>query len=303
MRGIAIIGVVLYHFMFDLRLLEFVEIDVTTHPAWVFFARTLAGSFLFLVGFGLVFSHYNAMRWKSFWRRFAIIFIAAIGISIATYIFFAYMFVYFGILHAIAIFSILTLPFLRAPLWLLAVVALFIFTLPFFVNSEIFNEKIFSWIGLWQIPPITADLVPIFPSFAYTLLGVLVARLVIKKNFVTNLASVQIKGWFFKFLKKAGKLSLIIYLVHQPIMLAILYPIAYFVKPAEISQSEAFYGSCFGNCIETGGNAAYCVSYCNCALEQVEERDLWETINAPVLSEEQNLTLSSISNLCVAISE
>ena len=302
-RGVAIIGVVIYHFMFDLRLLEFINLDVTVHPAWVFFARILAGTFLALVGFGLVFSHHNGMRWKSFWKRFVIIFVAAIAISVATFFIFPNMFVYFGILHAIAIFSVLALPFLRAPIWVIVIAMIFILSLPFFFSSAIFNEKLFSIIGLWQVPPYTADLVPFFPTFGFTLLGVLIARLVIKFDIVTRLAAIAPNGGFFNMLKKAGRWSLVIYLVHQPIMLAILYPIASFVKPAELSQSQAFYGACFSSCLETSGSTVNCVSYCQCSLEKVESDNLWETINSPILTNEQNEIIMSVSNLCSAMNK
>lgn len=302
-RGLAIIGVVIYHFMFDLRLLEFINLDVTVDPAWVFFARTLSSTFLALVGFGLVFSHHSGMHWKSFWKRFAIIFVAAIGISVATFFAFPNMFVYFGILHAIAIFSVLALPFLRAPIWLIAATMIFILSLPFFFSAAIFNEKLFSIMGLWQTPPVTVDLVPVFPSFGLTLLGVLVARLVIKFNVVTYLAAIATNAGFFNVLKKAGRWSLVIYLVHQPIMLAILYPIASFVKPGELSQSQAFYGACFSNCLQTSGSTVNCVSYCQCSLEKVAEGDLWGTINSPILTNEQNETIMSISNFCSAMNK
>ena len=56
-RGVAIIGVVFYHAIFDLRLVEFIQLDVTVHPGWVVFARILSGSFLVLTGISLVLSH------------------------------------------------------------------------------------------------------------------------------------------------------------------------------------------------------------------------------------------------------
>ncbi len=301
-KAFAIIGVVIYHFMFDLRLLGFVNVDVTVHPAWVFFARTLSGTFLGLVGFGLVFSHYNSIVWNRFWRRFIIIFISAIGITIATFFFFPDMFVYFGILHAIAFFSLMALPFLRAPIWLLLLAIFFVLGLPFWFSSAIFNEKIYSFIGLWQMPPSTADLVPIFPSFGLTLIGILLARLLIKYNLVERLSDIILQGKLVKFLAKIGRLSLIIYLLHQPILLAILYPIAIIIKPGQQTQEEAFYGACFGSCIETDGSANYCVKYCQCSLEQVEQENLWEIVNSPFLTKEQNQVVSEISNICAIMS-
>jgi len=301
-RGAAIIGVIFYHFAFDLRLLEFIETDISNHLGWFIFARILSGSFLVLSGVGLVFAHHRGMRWRAFFKRFLVIGVAALGITLVTFFTYKEIFVYFGILHAIAIFSLMALLFLRAPLWLLSALTLFVLSLPLFYRNPIFDEKIFSWVGLWDTPPMTGDLVPIFPAFGLVLVGVFAARILLKYNLVGWLASFSPAGIWARFLVKAGRWSLIIFLIHQPILLGILTPIAMVVEPAELTKKEAFYGACFGNCIETGGGASYCVSYCQCSLEQVEQGDLWEVINSRLLDKEQTEAVVSISNLCSAMS-
>ncbi len=300
-RGLAIIGVVIYHFAFDLRLLEFIQIDVTQNIYWVAFARILAGSFLALTGISLVLAHVNYMKWDAFFRRFFIIAGAALIISIVTYYSYPDMFVYFGILHAIALFSLLALPFLRLPLLIVFISALLVLILPFIFDNEIFNQKELSWIGFWQVPPFTADLVPIFPAFSATLVGVFLARILIKMNMLERLSNVLPKGVWVNILKQASKWSLVIYLVHQPILLGILYPIAALVKSDELPKDQAFYGACFSSCLEMGEKATTCKSYCLCSLEQVEQGDLWDIINMPILTKEQNQSISSISNLCLAM--
>jgi uncharacterized membrane protein len=302
LRGVAIIGVIFYHFAFDLGLLEFIQTDVTYHPVWVAFARVLSGSFLLLAGISLVLAHGKIIRWRAFFKRFIIVGGAALATSIVTFFAYPDMYIYFGILHALALFSLLALPFLRMPLWFVGIVSLFVFCFPFFFSNPIFNEKIFSWIGLWSTPPITGDLVPIFPSFALTLFGVFFARLAINFNFIKWLSDVSFKGIWARFLAKAGRWSLIIYLVHQPILLAVLYPIAAMVKPEELSKEQEFYGACFGSCIETSGGATHCKSYCQCSLEQVSEGDYWEVVNLKLLTKEQGEIVKSISNLCAAMS-
>ncbi len=302
-RGLAIIGVVIYHFAFDLRLLEFIQTDVTQHLPWVVFARVLAGSFLMLTGISLVLAHGEGVRWRVFFLRVFIISGAALLISIATFFAYPDMFVYFGILHAIALFSILALPFLIVPLWLVSISAVLVLSLPFVYSNPFFNDKIFSWIGFWQTPPFTADLVPIFPAFGATLLGVFFARTILKYNLFKNISNISFKGVWVRFLKFASKWSLLIYLVHQPILLAILYPVAAIVKPAELTKQQAFYEACFGSCINISGSAINCTAYCQCSKEQVEQGDLWEIITQPVLTKWQSQTISSISKLCRAISQ
>lgn len=305
LRGLAIVGVVFYHFAFDLRLLEFVATDVTQHPTWVVFARILSSIFLVLAGINLVQAHGNGMRWRPFWRRVGIIGVAAVGISAITFIAYPDMFVYFGILHAIAAFSVLALPFLRAPVWAIICVALVFLAAPFFFADPLFNTRLFSWVGFWVVPPLTGDLVPVFPSFGLLLAGVAVARLAIDRGFDKRLAAAIAKNQLSKGFAIAGRWSLIIYLVHQPILLAVLYPVASVVQPSiEVqSRAEAFYGACFSNCLEVTADATQCKAYCLCSQEQVELGDLWETINAPQSTAEQLQVVGSITRLCSAMAE
>ena len=310
MRGLAIVGVVFYHFAFDLRLLEFVATDVTQHPTWVVFARILSSIFLVLAGINLVQAHRNGMRWRSFWRRVIVIGVAAIGISAITFAAYPDMFVYFGILHAIAAFSVLSLPFLRAPMWLVFVAALIFLAVPFFYADPLFNAREFSWIGFWVVPPLTGDLVPVFPSFGLLLAGVVVARLVLDRGFDKPLSAIVTSNTISNGLARAGRWSLLIYLVHQPLLLGVLYPIAAVVQPSieqpsieQQSRSEAFYGACFSNCLDVTGDATQCKAYCSCSLEQVETDNLWDIVNAPQSSAEQLQVVGSITRLCSAMAE
>ena len=59
--------------------------------------------------------HRGGLRWSAFLRRLAVIAGAALAITVATLFAFPDQFIYFGILHAIALFSVLALPFLRLP--------------------------------------------------------------------------------------------------------------------------------------------------------------------------------------------
>jgi uncharacterized membrane protein len=52
-RGVAIAAMVVYHFSWDLRFFGYINVDVAADPAWRLFARSIAGSFLALVGSAL----------------------------------------------------------------------------------------------------------------------------------------------------------------------------------------------------------------------------------------------------------
>lgn len=301
LRGVAIIGVIFYHFAFDLRLLEFISTDVTVQMEWRLFARILSGAFLFLAGVNLVLAHGEGVRWRPFWRRFAVLVVASIAITAATYFAYPDMFVYFGILHAIALFSLFAIPFLRLPIWIVLAVAVAIFVAPFFFSHSLFNERLYSVIGFWVVPPLTGDLVPLFPSFALTLFGVFAMRFALAAGMDCWMCLIKAESRVTKALAWAGRWSLIIYLVHQPILLGVLYPIAQVVQPAAMSQEEQFFGACFGSCVDTSGDATHCRAYCQCSLEQVAEGNHWEIINAPMSTPDQRAIVGSISSLCAAM--
>ena len=85
-RGVAILAMAIYHFCWDLWYFGFLNADVGFDPRWVFFARSILASFLFLVGVGLVLGHGEGIRWKSFWRRWLFAFGGALAITLGTLI-------------------------------------------------------------------------------------------------------------------------------------------------------------------------------------------------------------------------
>ena len=114
-RGAALVAMAVYHLGWDLSFLGLVVTDVIAHPVWRALGRATAASFLFLVGVGLVLGHGGGLRARAFLRRLAIVAGAAALVSVATRFAFPNDWVYFGILHCIAVASVIALPFVRAP--------------------------------------------------------------------------------------------------------------------------------------------------------------------------------------------
>lgn len=190
-RGIAILGVVSYHFSWDLNLFGFMATDVTQHPLWVAYARSLAGSFMALVGVSLMLAHGDGIRWAPFWRRFLVVGTAAGAITLATYVVFPQTFIYFGILHAIALSSLLGLVFLRTPIAVSLAAIAAVWLLSQYVQSDTFNPRALAWIGFASRPASSNDYVPIFPWLALTLLGILGARLALGTRPIQRLGALE----------------------------------------------------------------------------------------------------------------
>ncbi|MBN9334251.1 DUF1624 domain-containing protein [Devosia sp.] len=299
-RGVAILAMATYHFCWDLWYFGFLAADVGFDPRWVFFARSILASFLFLVGVGLVLGHGEGIRWKSFWRRWLFAFGGSVAITIGTYIAFPESFVYFGVLHAIALFMLMGLPFLFLPVPVVALVALVFILPPFFFSNVLFDEKIFSWLGFWVVPPVTNDLVPVFPWFGAVLIGILVTRLG-KTALLPKLATIQPTGKVPRAFAFLGRWSLPFYLVHQPILLAVIVPLSMLFGTQNALREDDFLRSCQSTC-ETGGTSAeMCTTYCQCGLEGLNRNELWDAVYSGVLSTEQQAQLDANNRQCSAL--
>ena len=305
-RGLAIIGVVIYHLVWDLRFYQFTSYDPVFDPFWLGLAKVLLASFLLLAGVSLVLAHKEQIYWRAFWRRFLILAGAALAVSVGTYFVFSDGFVYFGILHALALFSLLGVFFVRANIWLALVLAIFFLGASFVFQSAAFNPKYLTWIGFWTVEPYTQDLVPMFPGFGFVLMGIVLMRSVLAWRAGTKVVSWQNDRGWFRFLVKAGRWSLIIYLVHQPVLFGVLTPLANWLEPGKLSiaqQAEIFRGNCEAFYIEQEGKTGEAATYCACATEMMVDNDLLGVASVADLTAQQSVVYEAIPKMCQAMSE
>lgn len=297
-RGVAIIAMVIYHLFWDLSYFRIFPVDVGYDPGWVLFARSILFAFIFLVGVGLVMGHSAGIRWASFGRRWAFLGAGAALITISTLVTFPDTFVYFGVLHAIAAISILALPFLFTPIWLTAIVGLVIALLPLFYSNPFFDQKIVSWIGFWVVPPPSNDLVPLFPWLGVGLLGVAAMRIAQATGFTETLAKLNSPSALARGLAFLGRWSLVIYLLHQPILMGVITPLASVMGTQEAARELDFLNSCQSTCEEGGTTAEQCAIFCQCGLAGINQNDLWGPIYSGVFSEAQQAVLDESNRQC-----
>lgn len=225
-RGLAIVGVVIFHLVWDLDLTGFLPGEIATHPLWLLFGRTLAGTFMMLVGVSLVLAHRNHVRWSPFAKRLAVIAVAALAITLVTRFVFPQSFIYFGILHAIVAASVIGVMFLRLPAALTALAGAGMIALSYAFSHAVFDTRWLAWIGFAQQPPVSNDFVPIFPWVGSTLLGISLTKLAVKQSTDKWLRAHEPTGTGVHRLAWLGRHSLVIYLIHQPVLLAVILPLA-----------------------------------------------------------------------------
>jgi uncharacterized membrane protein len=295
-RGLALVAMAAYHACWDLNYYGLITVGIGEDPVWITAQRSILTAFLLLAGAGLTLGHADGINWRAFLRREALLVGAAIAVSAGTWFLFQDYFAYFGVLHMIALGSLLCLPFVWAPLWAGILVAIAVLALPLLYSSDLFDPRWLNWIGFFKATPETADLVPVFPWLGVMLIGVLGMRVLrAAPAFAWSSLNPIVRGLAF-----AGRWSLIVYLIHQPILFGIVTPLANWVQSAEQVKEANFTQSCTASCLsgkgkaEGAGGAQFCTAYCRCALDMTVQHDLWNATTTE---------LKDMSALCTAMSE
>lgn len=298
LRGVAVVGMVVYHFSWDLWSNGLIAADVIGDPAWKAFARTVAGTFIALVGFNLVLAHRDGFRRAMFLRRLAIIAGAAVLVSIGTWFFMGDNFVYFGILHCIAVSSVLALPFLRVPPLATAIVAAACIAAPFFLMNPLFDAAPLLWIGLSPNPRPTVDYVPLLPWFGVALAGVAMGRLFVDRGVTATLARWQpAAGW--RPLIFAGRWSLPIYLIHQPLLIGILYLAMPLIGNSDAILARKFMDQCTRSCEQSAAKPEVCPATCGCVVTGAEGARLLAPAMNGTMTPEQSTSWDAIVQTCL----
>ncbi len=219
LRGTAILLMVVYHFCFDLAYFGFADFDFYESPVWISFRTLILGLFLSLVGFSLWLARSKPVNWHKVIRRTALIAANAALISMVTWWQFGDRFIYFGVLHFIVVASLLGLLFLRF-YRLNLVLGISLLALTYYQHPW-FNPPAWNWIGFMTVKPLTEDYVPLVPWFGVVLLGLFVAQWMGRTG---KLSAPNEPAWVGRSrpLLLAGRHSLLIYMLHQPILMGIV---------------------------------------------------------------------------------
>lgn len=296
-RGLALCAMFVFHFTWDLSFLRLIELDIASHPGWLWFARLIAGSFLFLSGIGLCLAQGRAFRWEPFLRRLGTIAGAAALVSLVTYVAMPGAGVWFGILHAIAATGVLALPFVRMPVLVTVLAAALCLAAPHFLAAEAFDAPQWYWLGLRTMPPNTVDYVPVLPWLGVVLAGVAAGRLGLPQRLAAIIAR-RSPGRPARLLAFGGRHSLAVYLVHQPVFLAVLWTVAVIVGPISREDELSLRAECRAQCAVSGPSAQTCGRYCGCAEEELKKMSLWRDATRGALSAKGQEQLAAIVGLC-----
>ena len=176
-RGLALVGMAIYHLSWDLADFRLAPPMLPFTPQMRLLSHIVASAFLLLVGVSLALAHRNGLNVRAFWRRLAIVAGAAALVTAGSFVFAPSEPITFGILHCIAVASLLAGPFVTAPAWASLAIGVAAIAAPFFIRSTFFDPPWLLWIGLGEALPNTLDWRPLLPWAGVVFLGLGAARL------------------------------------------------------------------------------------------------------------------------------
>ena len=228
-RGVAIVLMVAYHFSFDLAYYGRLHADFNHDLLWLTARAAIVSMFLALVGLSLALSAAQHRGLRHFVSRQFRIGLCAAAVSAGSYVMFPRSFIFFGILHFIFVASLIGAAMLRSsvPAAVFAVLGVLALVLGLQVSTPLFDAAPLQWMGFMTHKPVTEDYVPLFPWIGVVLLGIAAANW-LPAAWTTPRAGQSLKaagglGRIEAGCAWMGRHSLLIYMLHQPLMLGVLY--------------------------------------------------------------------------------
>lgn len=215
-RGVCILGMVIVHLLFDVvylyRLVDWV------FPPWLDFISRWGGV-LFLLLSGICVT----LGSRSF-RRGLIVFgsgMVITAVTVAMYLLHLAnkaIIIYFGVLQCLGVCMMLWSVFRHFPTWFLTFSGILFAAVGLYLGTVVLVD--FPWLmplGFLFPGFSTADYFPLLPHFGFFLLGAAIGRKVYPKK-ETLFPAVNDRNPLLRPLCFAGRHSLLIYLVHQPLL-------------------------------------------------------------------------------------
>lgn len=222
-RTLAIILMIVFHFIFDLKFVGFVDVDIPDGLGWKQFRWLIISIFFLCFGASLAFAYANVFSVKKYVKRTTKIALAALIISAVTYFYMPQNWIFFGVLHFFVLASVVSLPFIRRPKVSLAIGV----TIIGVGMAQIIPHR-WPWdvLFLGQLPRYTNDFIALFPWLGMVFVGIGLGHAKwLNNDPFKSISFIQIHQMWLTY---PGRHSLLIYLIHQPIIISILLAVKMF---------------------------------------------------------------------------
>ena len=237
LRGLAMVWMTVFHFSFDLNQFGFIRQDFYRDPIWTWQRTLILSLFLFCAGMGQAIAVAQGQSWPRFWRRWAQVVGCALLVTAGSWLMYPQSFIYFGVLHGIALMLLIVRLTARwgGSLWVLGAAVIAIKYVASYAMetwataqlTDIFNAPALNWLGLITRKPITEDYVPLLPWLGVMWWGV-AAGFWLSSHGVKRLAGPL--PVVLQPLTILGRWSLSYYMLHQPVMIGAVMAFGWFTK-------------------------------------------------------------------------
>ena len=240
LRGFAMVWMTAFHFCFDLNHFGYLQQNFLTDPFWTTQRTLILSLFLFTAGMAQAIAVHQGQSWSRFWRRWSMVAASALLVSGGSYLMYPQTFIYFGVLHGIAVMLVVARLTAGWGTWLWAL-GLISIAMKYVAESglltgtsaDFFNAPPLNWLGLVTRKPLTEDYVPLVPWLGVMWWGLASGNWVMqhRSHWLTLKRSLADKNRLpFQLLKPLewlGRYSLSYYLLHQPAMIGVLIAFGY----------------------------------------------------------------------------
>ena len=207
LRATALVMMLVLNFVTDLN--HFGIMNTETGDQWWWLARIAASLFVGISGVSYFLAHRLEYDFTKTTGRTKRLIFWAFVITIITYIFEPSAYVRFGVLHLLALASIVAFPVARKPEFALGI-GLILLIIPLSSNSNL------VWLGLRETGFIAVDYFPLNPWLGIFFIGLaLASRIYPEGKPLTEIQWPEKWLWF-------GRNTLTIYVIHQPILIGLL---------------------------------------------------------------------------------
>jgi len=287
-RGVALVAMAVYHGCWDLTFHGLASFDLLGDPLWLAARTLILSSFLLLAGISLVLATEGGLDAKRFLGRLARLAAAAGTVSAVSYVLFPDSPIFFGVLHHMAAASVVGLAFVRLPAALTLAAAVAAVLAGEHLAFPAFDSPWLRWIGLTTIQPNSNDFVPLLPWIGGVLAGIALARswpgIGASRHDPAPSDPAKLP-LLTRALAWAGRHSLAVYLIHQPLLFGLFWLVAQGVG-METPEARNFHASCVASCTQTGAEAGLCESNCLCVRTEMTKAGLWESFIANRLDDQ-----------------
>jgi uncharacterized membrane protein len=217
-RGLAIVAMIAYHLAFDLRYFGITHSDFEHARFWLGARATILSTFLATAGVSLALADAAHVGFPRHLARIARIAACALLVTLASYMLFPQSFIYFGVLHAIAVIGVAAWA-LRGRPAMATVLGIAVVAAGLAFAHPAFDSRAWSWIGFMTHKPRTEDYVPLFPWAGVTLIGIGAGHALRRYAF----APIAVLSRAPRALAFLGRHSLAVYMLHQPLLIGALW--------------------------------------------------------------------------------